>query len=96
MLIGLNVISGSCISKLIGQKFISMPLFSLWLKTCCFTCFTHVKKRSAAKTDKNIITEGERSIKAAEKDSSATVVASICSTGATVVGSVNVTELWQR
>ena len=42
MLIGLNVISGSCISKLIGQKFTSflrchflpLPLFSLRLKTC--------------------------------------------------------------
>ena len=41
MLIGLNVISGSCVSKLIGQKFtsflcchfLSMPLFSLQLKT---------------------------------------------------------------
>ena len=76
--------------------FLSMPLFSLWQKTCCFTSFTHVKKRSAAKSDINIIIEGERSIKAAKKDSSATVVISIRSTGATVVGSVNVTELWQR
>ena len=40
--IGLHVISGSCILKLTGQKFtsflccyfLSMPLFSLWLKTC--------------------------------------------------------------
>ena len=39
----------------------------------------------------------ERSIKAAEKDPSATIVASIHLTGANVVGSVNVTELfWQR
>ena len=44
MLIGLDVISGSCISKLIGWKFtsfvschfLSTPLFSLHLKTCCF------------------------------------------------------------
>ena len=44
MLIGLNVISGSCILKLIGQKFTSFlcyhfflrHMFSLWLKTCHF------------------------------------------------------------
>ena len=52
MLIGLNVISGSCISKLIGRKFTfflcyhfpSIPLFSLWLKTFTFTwpaCVNH-------------------------------------------------------
>ena len=44
MLIGLNVISSSSISKLTGQKvasflshhFLFTPLFSLQLKTCCF------------------------------------------------------------
>ena len=44
MLIGLNVISGSCIAELFGQTFtsflscyfLSMPLFSLQLKTCHF------------------------------------------------------------
>ena len=103
MLIGLNVISGSCISKLIGGKFtsflhyhfLSMPLFSLRLKTCHFY-LTRVKKRSAAKSDENIIVEEERSTKAAEKDTSAIVLASVCLTGATVVGSVNTTEFWQR
>ena len=35
-------------------------------------------------------------IKVAEKDPSAIVIASICSTGATVVGSINATEFWQR
>ena len=69
-------------------NFLSMPLFSLWLKTCRFTCFTRVKKRSAAKSDENIIVEEERSTKAAEKDTSAIVLASVCLTGATVVGSV--------
>ena len=34
--------------------------------------------------------------KAAEKDTSTSVVTSIHSTGATVVGSINVTEFWQR
>ena len=34
--------------------------------------------------------------KAAEKDPSTSVVTSIHSTGATVVGSINVTEFWQR
>ena len=51
-----------------------------------------MKKHSTAKSDENIITEGERSIKAAEKDPSTTVVAGIHLTGATVVGSVNATE----
>ena len=55
-----------------------------------------LKEHSAAKSDENIIVEGERSIKAAEKDPSTTVVASIYLTGATVVGSVNATEFWQR
>ena len=55
------------------------------------------KKHLAVKSDENIIVEGEKSIKVAEKDPSATVVASVSSTGATVVGSVNATELfWQR
>ena len=43
--------------------------------------------------------EGERSIKATETDPSATIVASVHSTGATVVvvvGSINATEFWQR
>ena len=44
------------------------------------------------KSDENTIAEGERSIKAAEKDPSATIVASVRSTGAIVVGSVNATE----
>ena len=37
----------------------------------------------------------ERSIKEAEKNPSAAVVAGVRSTGATVVGSVNATEFWQ-
>ena len=57
---------------------------------------TRAKKRSAAKSDENITVEGERSIKAAEKDPNAAVVAGVRSTGATVVGSVNATEFWQR
>ena len=57
---------------------------------------TRAKKRSTAKSDENITVEGERNIKAAEKDPNATVVASVRSTGATVVGSVNATEFWQR
>ena len=43
--------------------------------------------RSAMRSDNNIVIERE-SIKAAEKDLSATVVTSIHSTGATVVNSV--------
>ena len=37
-----------------------------------------------------------RALKAVEKDPSATVVANVRLTGATVVGSVNATEFWQR
>ena len=96
ILIGLHVISGSCILKLTGQKFtsflwcyfLSMPSFLLWLKTCQ----TSTPQKSLTK----ILSLRERSIKAAEKDRSTTVVASICLTGATVVGSVNATEFWQR
>ena len=41
-----------------------------------------MKKHLAAKSDENIIVEGERSIKTAEKDPGTTVVASIHLTGA--------------
>ena len=89
MLIGLNVISGSCISKMIGWKFTFQAVtsfvrlcFHFGRKHVAFTWLTRAKKCSAAKSDENIITEGERSIKAAETDPSATVVASVRSTGA--------------
>ena len=87
MLIGLNVISCSCISKLIGWKLTSFG----------FTSAENMSllPGSAAKSDENIIVEGE-SMKVAEKDPRAAVVASIHLTGATVVGGVNVTEFWQR
>ena len=65
-------------------------------KHVTFTWFTRTKKHLAAKSDENIIVEGERRIKAAEKDPSATVVASVRLTGANVVGSINETEFWQR
>ena len=35
-------------------------------------------------------------IKTAEKDSSATIVTSVCLADVTVVGSINTTEFWQR
>ena len=77
---------------------LSLPfyaLFSFQLKTCRF--YLGGKKRLAVKSDENIIVEGESSIKAAEKDPSATVVTSVHLTGANVVGSVNATErFWQR
>jgi len=65
-----------------------MPSFLLWLKTCQ----TSTPHQSLTK----ILSLRERSIKAAEKDRSTTVVTSICLTGAAVVGSVNATEFWQR
>ena len=55
-----------------------------------------MKKCLAAKFDESIIVERERTIKPAEKDPSKTVVASVHSTGVTVIGSVNATEFWQR
>ena len=75
--------SGSCILKLIGQKFISLLCCHFLLIPFVFTsaenmvAFTWL--RLAVKSD-NIIErerERERSIKAAEKDLSAAVVTSI-------------------
>ena len=76
------VISFLCLCFHFGWKYVAFT----WLT--CVKC-------SAAKSDENIFVKGERSIKAAQKDPSATVVTSIHSTDATVVGSVNVTEFWQ-
>ena len=100
MLIGLNVASGSCILKLIGQKFIFFLClcFHFSWKHVVFTWLTHAKKRSAAVWWKwyHWGRERERSIKAAEKYRSATIVASMHSTGATVVDSINATEFCLR
>ena len=66
-----------------------MSLLPGWL-TCA-------KKRSAAKSQMKILPLREREVlKQLKKDPSATVVASVRPTGATVVGSVNATEFWQR
>ena len=54
-----------------------------------------MKKCSEAKSDENTVIEGERSIKAAEKDPSANWEV-VHSTGAAVVGSINATAFWQR
>ena len=105
MLIGLNVFSGSCIPKADWSEIYFLSKLSLPFYAFVFTSaenmlllpglYTCAKKRSVAKSDENIIVEGERSIKAVEKDHSTTIVASLRSTGATVVGSINVTEFWQ-
>ena len=52
MLIGLNIISGSCILKLIGWKFTSFLhlCFHFSRKHVAFTWFTCAKKRLAAKS----------------------------------------------
>ena len=100
MLIGFNVISGSCISKLIGLKFasfischfLSKPPLSLLLGLQL-----HVQRSASQQNLMKILLLREREvIKAAEKDLSTTIVTSVHSTGATVVGSVNATEFWQR
>ena len=85
-------------SDWLETHFLPTPLFSLQLETCHFylAYIMHAKTHLAAKSDENIIVEGQRSIKAAQKDPSTTVVASIRLTGATVVGSTNLTEFWQR
>ena len=82
---------------------LSLPFYTFVLTSaerCCFYC-TCAKKCSAAKSDENIIAEEKRSTKAAEKDTSATILvllllASVFLTGVTVVGSINATEFWQR
>ena len=66
--------------------------FHFGWKPCCF----YLAYTLAAKSDGTIIVEGERSIKAAQKDLSATIVTSVSLSGAAVLGSVNVTEVWQR
>ena len=58
-------------------------LSKLSLSSPLFTWFTRTKKCSAAKSGENIIVKEERSFKSAEKNPSVTVVASVCSTGAT-------------
>ena len=83
----------------LGQNALPKPILCLcfhfsW-KHVAFTWHTRAKKGSAGKSNENIVVE-ERSIKAAEQDPSATIVANVCSTGATVVGSVNDNEFWQR
>ena len=105
MLVGLNVFSGSCIPKADWSEIYFLSKLSLPFYAFVFTSavnmlllpglYTCAKKRSVAKSDENIIVEGERSIKAVEKDHSTTIVASVRSTGAIVVGSINVTEFWQ-
>ena len=91
-----------CISMLTGRKFtsflschfLSTSLFSLRMKTCRFYLAGLHVRRCARQQNlrwKYYRWRRERRIKAAEKDPSATVVA-----GATVVGSVNATEFWQR
>ena len=107
MLIGLNVVSGSCISKLIGGKFssflilcchfFSMPLFLLQLKTCCFLPGLYVRWSAQQHSLMKILLLRKREVlQQLKKITRATVLASIHSTGVTVVGSVNVTEFWQR
>ena len=93
MLIGLNVISGSCISKLIGLKFasfischfLSKPLLSLLLGLQL-----HMQRSAWQQNLMKMLLLREREvIKAAEKDPSTTIVTSVHSTGAAVVGSIN-------
>ena len=98
MLTGLKVISSSCISKPTGQKFTSfLRLFSLQLKICHFQLVYTCEEALGSE----IWWGRERSIKAAEIDPSATIVASVHFIGATVVvvvlvGSITATEFWQR
>ena len=75
--------------------FLSASLFSLQQKTCRFYLVYMCEEALGSKVIWNVV-KGERNIKAAEKDPSATVVASVHSTSPTPVGSVNATEFWQR
>ena len=79
-------------SWLIGN---SLPVYAVtsFLCLCFYFGWKHVEKVLGAKSDENIA-EGERSIKAAEKDPSAIVVTGVHSTGATLVLSVNATQFF--
>ena len=56
----------------------------------------YMRRSSRLQSNENIITEGQSGTKAAKKDPSATALTSIHLTGATVLGSINATEFWQR
>ena len=57
----------------------------------------HVQRSTRQQSLMKILSLREREVlKRMKKDPSTTVVASVCSTGATVIGSVNATEFWQR
>ena len=77
---------------------LSTSLFSLRLKACRFyLAGLHVRRSARQQSLMKILPLREREVlKQLKKDPSATVVASVRSTGATVVGSVNATEFWQR
>ena len=73
-----------------------LPLFSLQLKTCCFYLAYTCKDALRSKVWWKYYHWGREKQKAAEKDPSTTIVAIVCSTGATAAGRVNATEFWQR
>ena len=77
---------------------LSTSLFSLRLKKCRFyLAGLHVRRSARQQSLMKILPLREREVlKQLKKDPNATVVASVRSTGATVVGSVNATEFWQR
>ena len=77
---------------------LSTSLFSLRLKACRFyLAGLHVRRSARQQSLMKILPLREREVlKQLKKDPSATVVASLRSTGAAVVGSVNATEFWQR
>ena len=77
---------------------LSTSLFSLRLKACRFyLAGLHVRRSALQQSLMKILPLRERKVlKQLKKDPSATVVASVRSIDATVVGSVNATEFWQR
>ena len=100
MLIGLNVVSSSCISKQIGRKFtsflrwhfLSTPWFLHQLKTCrVYLVYMSTEVLGSKVWWKYYCWGRQKLLKHAEKDSSATIVASIRLAGVTIVGSINMT-----
>ena len=92
MLTDLNVISGSCISKLTGPTIHFFSMLSFPFYAFVFTSAEnmlllpglYVQRSARQQSLMKVLSLKKREvIKAAEKDPSATIVASICLTGAT-------------
>ena len=84
------------LSKLSLPVYVSV-LISAGKKNRFYLAGLHVRRSARQQSLMKILPLREREVlKQLKKDPSATVVASVRSTGAIVVGSVNASEFWQR